>query len=249
MTQFVVANFISTTLSAAAAAGATSMTLSSSTGLPTLAAGQVMPLTLNDAATGLIFEIVYVTAIAGAVCTVTRAQEGTSAQNWNIGDLVYCAPTSGTITAIQAIKTTVLLYQLANGTAGGGVTSGWTTQLLNTTQNDDIGITLSGGQFTLPAGKYLIEGWATITGSLTSHCKLNIYNSTSSTHLLQGSSMDSNGTSESPGMIPRVNGVITIAGAQSLELYLYANNSQPQLAASSGQPEVYAGVTITALTT
>ena len=94
--SFILANFVNTTLSAATAAGSTTFTLNSTANLPVLAAGQQMPLTINDAATGLIYEIVYVTAISGSVLTVIRAQEGTSAQNWNIGDAAYCSPTAGT---------------------------------------------------------------------------------------------------------------------------------------------------------
>jgi hypothetical protein len=100
MTQFVIANNVNTQLATAtpsSGAGSTTVTLASSANLPTLSAGQIMPLTLNDAATGLVYEIVYVTAISGVTLTVTRAQEGTGAQNWNIGDYAFCAPTAGTV--------------------------------------------------------------------------------------------------------------------------------------------------------
>jgi hypothetical protein len=97
ITQFVAADNVSTTLATAASSTATTFTLASSANLPTLAAGQAMPLTMNDAATGLIYEVVYVTAISGVTLTVVRAQEGTGAQNWNIGDYAFCAPTSGTV--------------------------------------------------------------------------------------------------------------------------------------------------------
>jgi hypothetical protein len=97
MTQYVIANNVNTQLAAAAASGATTLTLASSANLPTLSAGQVMPLTLNDAATGNLYEVVYVTAISGVTLTVTRAQEGTGALNWSLGDYAYCAPTAGTV--------------------------------------------------------------------------------------------------------------------------------------------------------
>ena len=96
-TTFILANFVNTTLAAPSLSGSTSMTLTSSANLPTLSSGQQMPLTLQDAATGLINEIVYVTGIAGAVLTVARAQEGTTAQNWNIGDSAACTPTANTV--------------------------------------------------------------------------------------------------------------------------------------------------------
>ncbi|MFM0503977.1 hypothetical protein [Paraburkholderia caffeinilytica] len=101
MAQFVVANNVNTQLAAAlpsSGAGSTTVTLASSANLPTLntAIGQQMPLTLNDAATGAIYETVYVTAISGATLTVLRGQEGTSALNWNVGDFAFCGPTAGT---------------------------------------------------------------------------------------------------------------------------------------------------------
>lgn len=97
MTTYVYANNISTTLAAAASSSSTTLTLASATGLPSLSAGQIMPLTLNDASTGLVYEIVYVTAISGVTLTVTRAQEGTGAQNWSIGDYAFVAPTAGAL--------------------------------------------------------------------------------------------------------------------------------------------------------
>ena len=114
--SIVLTNFQNTTLAAASASGSTSFTLSSSANLPTLTAGQIMPLVLNDAATGAIFEVVYVTAISGAVLTVTRAQEGTTAQNWNIGDFAYCAPTAQTLATINGSSSQV--FNAANATAG-----------------------------------------------------------------------------------------------------------------------------------
>jgi hypothetical protein len=109
MAQFVVANNVNTQLAAAlpsSGAGSTTVTLASSANLPTLntAIGQQMPLTLNDAATGAIYETVYVTAISGATLTVLRGQEGTSALNWNVGDFAFCAPTAGT-TGLTTMRT------------------------------------------------------------------------------------------------------------------------------------------------
>ena len=101
MTAFVFANNVNTTLAAALTSTSTTLSLSSSAGLPTLATGQVMPLTLNDAATGQVYEIVYVTVISGSNVTVERAQEGTGAQAWNTGDYVRCSPTAGTVAALN----------------------------------------------------------------------------------------------------------------------------------------------------
>jgi hypothetical protein len=98
---FIFANNVNTTLGASAASSALTMTLASSANLPTLASGQVMPLTLNDAATGLVYEIVYVTAISGATLTVIRAQEGTTAQNWSTGDYAACMHTAQSTAAMN----------------------------------------------------------------------------------------------------------------------------------------------------
>lgn len=95
MTTFVFANYVSTTLAVAASNTATTLTLSSSANLPTLGTDEIFALTLNDTDTGLIYEIVYVTAISGVTLTVERAQEGTSAQNWNSGDIAFSGPTAG----------------------------------------------------------------------------------------------------------------------------------------------------------
>ena len=75
-------NFV-TTLNGAITSGATAMTLTSTTGLPTLSAGQSFNLTLQ---TGSTIEIVQVTAWSGSnITTMVRAQEGTTAVAWANG--------------------------------------------------------------------------------------------------------------------------------------------------------------------
>jgi len=102
MTNFVYANNVGTTLAAAATATMTTLTLASTTNLPaTIPTGYVFPLTLNDAATRMIYEIVHVTAIAGTTLTVMRAQESTTAQNWSIGDYAFSAVTMGQMRSLQ----------------------------------------------------------------------------------------------------------------------------------------------------
>ena len=96
MPQFIFANFVQTTLSATASTTDTSLSVTSDANIPALASGQQFPLTLVDAATETIFEIVYVTAVSGTTLTVLRAQEGTVAQDWKIGDLVKGSPTTAT---------------------------------------------------------------------------------------------------------------------------------------------------------
>lgn len=98
MSIFKFANNVSTTLaSAITTTSQTTIVLASSANLPTLTGGAVMALTLNDAATGLVFEIVYVTAITGATLTVVRGQEGTAATTWLVNDIAYATDTAGTL--------------------------------------------------------------------------------------------------------------------------------------------------------
>ena len=107
MTAFVFANFIDTTLAAATASTADTFSLSSSANLPVLGPGEIMPLVLNDAATGLVYEIVYVTAISGTTLTVLRGQEGTSAQNWSAGDYIFSAFTTGSTAPVNGTHSPV----------------------------------------------------------------------------------------------------------------------------------------------
>ena len=94
--QFIAADFVQTTLSAAATSTDTSLSITSATGIPALVDGQALPITLIDAATQTVYEICYITAISGTTITVLRGQEGTVAQSWSIGDLVKSCRTSGT---------------------------------------------------------------------------------------------------------------------------------------------------------
>lgn len=96
MQNIVFANNIATTLAASLTSSQTTATLASSAGLPTLATGQIFPLTLNDAATQTIYEIVYVTAISGATLTIERGKEGTASRAWSVGDFAFSTNTAAT---------------------------------------------------------------------------------------------------------------------------------------------------------
>lgn len=95
MTTFIFANNISTTLASPVSNSATSITLASTTNLPSIPAGSVLVITLNDFATKQNFEVVYATARTGATLTVLRAQEGTAALSWLTGDYAFSPPTAG----------------------------------------------------------------------------------------------------------------------------------------------------------
>jgi hypothetical protein len=77
--------------------GGTTITLASGGGalFPLPAPGQQFALTLNDLATQAVFETVWCTGRAGDVLTIIRAQEGTTAKAWGVGDYVWNGPTAG----------------------------------------------------------------------------------------------------------------------------------------------------------
>lgn len=79
-----------------------------------LATGETLALTLNDAATHSVYEILYVTAINGAVITCSRGNEGTSPTAWSAGDLCFGALTAGELENI--IPSTYV--QTFNGRSG-----------------------------------------------------------------------------------------------------------------------------------
>ncbi|MEY6739615.1 pyocin knob domain-containing S74 family peptidase [Escherichia coli] len=76
----------------------TTITIRSGSGFPTLGANERVVATIVDAATGLQFEIVIVTAVVGNVLTVQRAQEGTAARAWAAGDMLSIRTTAATLT-------------------------------------------------------------------------------------------------------------------------------------------------------
>jgi hypothetical protein len=80
-------NFARSTLAVGAAGGAVTLTLAAGTGsrFPALSGAQYFYLTLENAS--LVREIVRVTARSGDTLTVVRAQDNTTAQTWNAGDV------------------------------------------------------------------------------------------------------------------------------------------------------------------
>lgn len=91
MPRIYVNNF-ETTLASGLSSGATSMSLTSATGLPTLSGSDYYHLTLDDSAGAI--EIVKVTARTGTTCTIVRAQESTVDQTWASGVVASLRPTA-----------------------------------------------------------------------------------------------------------------------------------------------------------
>lgn len=126
MTTLTYANNATTTLQAGLAPGATSCTLAPGTGslFPAITSGEAFYMTFLDAATELINEIVLVTARAGDVCTIVRAQQGTTAKTWNAADIASQLVTAGdSQNFIQGSGLQAGLYNYAVGTGTNSITA------------------------------------------------------------------------------------------------------------------------------
>lgn len=99
------ANNAASTLAAAITAADTSLTLATGTGskFPSPTAGDFFLLTLTQAGQETSWEIVKVTARAGDVLTVVRAQEGGVAAAWGIGAKAELRITAGALDAKQPL--------------------------------------------------------------------------------------------------------------------------------------------------
>lgn len=111
-----------TTLAAPINNSVTTLTVfpGSGTNFPHPSAGQYFVLTLVDAATGLVNEIMWVTNVTGDTFTIQRGKENTTAVSWLANDFVRCFPTAGTqATFIQPDQAQSGTYEFA--VAGGTV--------------------------------------------------------------------------------------------------------------------------------
>lgn len=101
--QLLAANNAQSVLAAGISASATSLTLNTGTGalFPSPVSGtSFFKLTLIDAATGSLTEIVHVTARTGDVFTIQRGQEGTVPRAWSANDIAANMMTAGTLSYI-----------------------------------------------------------------------------------------------------------------------------------------------------
>lgn len=100
------ANNAVSTLAAGISSSATTAALATGTGVlfPAPAPPNYFQLTFQDAATGLLKEIVSVTNVTSDTITMVRAQEGTSALNWNAGDIAAAYLTAGGLAAMAQLS-------------------------------------------------------------------------------------------------------------------------------------------------
>jgi len=128
MSLYQFTNNAETTLGSALSPTATTITVATGAGakFPTLSAGQFFTATLwaSGSTTGVPNEIVKVTARSGDTMTVVRAQEGTTAQQWEVGDTFANYPTAAFYNGLidlTAIQQQASNYAVDSGTANAGV--------------------------------------------------------------------------------------------------------------------------------
>ena len=177
MTQLLYANNAASTLAANISTSTTSITLATGTGalFATPASGQAFYATLYDAATKLNIEIVQVTNVTGDTFTVTRAQQGTSAKSYIVGDIIQQAVTKADLGNFvqQGAVTTATLLGISSGALTDVEPDGHSVVVasgsLSTAQKYGAGyysaVGLSSnltGTITFPAGaqKARVRGWA-----------------------------------------------------------------------------------------
>jgi hypothetical protein len=164
------ANNATTVLAAALTTTTTTIQLSSGTGanFPSPGVNEYFTLTLNDLATGDVFEICFCTARSGDNLTVIRAQEGTNAAMWQIGDFAYNTETAGSIAAARAFSATntpILPFTIPAAHIG-------VTQILNAT-----------GTITLPNPTTITDGFVCGLDCVSSGATITV-NTNSATVLL-----------------------------------------------------------------
>jgi hypothetical protein len=152
------ANNAGSVLATALSSTATSAVLSPGTGslFPQPTGGQYFLLTLISQSNPAIREIVKVTSMSGdTIAVMVRAQEGTTALNWNVGDFAQLLITAGGLTAIEAggieIPSSPLLG--GNGTSFVSVSIG-------------SGLSLTAGVLSATGGASVPISGGTMTGPL-----------------------------------------------------------------------------------
>lgn len=114
------ANNFQTTLNGAITNVATTMIVTSATGLPALSGGNFLYLTLD---TGSVVEIVKVTAISGTTLTIVRAQESTSGVSWADHSIVSLRATADSIDRKADLNSPILITPALGTPSSGTLTS------------------------------------------------------------------------------------------------------------------------------
>lgn len=136
--------------------------------------------------------------------------------------------------------------QQASGSDGGDFSSP-ATRTFNQSNINITGASLAGGVITLPAGTYVVNGYATAYG-VDKH-QVRLYDQTNAANLLTGSSSYSSNASPAVPTLSIIQGRFTLAAETEIKLlhYCQTNRSTDGLgvAANVGTGEVYAALSVT----
>lgn len=127
MAVLLFANNTSSIIASPINAAAVTVTLADASAFPVPAANQYFIATFVDAATQLLREIVHVTAVSGNDLTIVRAQEGTTARSWNVGDVCGMFWTAGAAQAM--LQQAQNQAQTSNYAIDTGTTNAWVITL------------------------------------------------------------------------------------------------------------------------
>lgn len=136
--------------------------------------------------------------------------------------------------------------QKANGTAGDNTTATtWATRTLNTTRTNTItGASLASNVVTLPAGRYRVT--ATDPAYNCDHHRLRLYNVTASAAILNGPNEYARSSADAHVTTATLDGFFTLSVQSDVRLEHWCRFGSGStffgLAASTGEPEVYASV-------
>jgi len=131
-----------------------------------------------------------------------------------------------------------------SGTGGGTSATSYSTRTLNTLSDpDDIGVTLSSNEFTLPSGEYWITATLYGFGAITMKSKLRRDPSGSPTDEIIGIVAENSSTS----ILNVVEGRVSVTTSETFDLQTRSdavNGSGHGLAATFGDAEVYVALNI-----
>lgn len=181
MANILYANNAAGTLSSAITAASTSLTLNAGqvAAFPSPTPPQVFYVTLTDAATQTLIEIVQVTAVSGNIFSIVRAQDGTSALSWNANDIVsqrairlemngWENAAEGNFAAQNVSVTPSTTLGIVGTTLGDNANAGRVGEYLSTTSttaNLSSGVAESVGSINLSAGDWDVQATTTFLAS------------------------------------------------------------------------------------
>ncbi|HDM8386595.1 TPA: hypothetical protein ACGAHI_001251 [Yersinia enterocolitica] len=235
------ANNASTVLSAGISASATTLTVNTGTGglFPSPVSGtSFFKLTLVDAATGTLTEIVHVTARTGDIMTIVRGQEGTTNRLWSANDIAANMMTAGTLDLFAQSGSLGGAASLNVGTTAGTVAAGndsritgaaqftQLTGVIGTSRNAKMSVTAASSTATFTADELIVQ---TALGGL--QYKLSSFNKTINLAATGAGGMDT-------GTVP-ANGFVALYA-----IYNPTTQTSALLAVNASSvvaPEVYGG--------